>query len=435
MCHRRAELHNRGEDLSTMRLSNVVIIGAGPYGLSIAAHLAGQKVDHRIVGSPMQTWLNQMPKGMRLKSEGFASSLFDPDSELTLGAYCKEHKLPYADSGLPVSLETFTSYGLAFQKRFVPHLEDDRVVSLQPCPNGFEVRLSSGETFQARQAVVAAGLTHFAYVPPALSGLAETYVTHSSRHAKVDRFRGQDLIVVGAGASAIDIAALLNETGARVQVVARKPVRFHDPPRIPRPLSERISYPASGIGLGWKLMFCCEAPRLFHALPESVRLHTVRTTLGPAPGWFVRDQVEGRLPIHVGFEVGGVTIRGGRVEMEIRDAGSARRALEADHIIAATGYKVDLRRFTFLDSALQTRIRSVQQTPVLSSNFESSVPGLYFVGAAAANSFGPLLRFAVGAGFTARRISRHLARSASSQAVKTQRSVRPIEVATNEVYD
>jgi thioredoxin reductase len=411
-----------------MKISDVVIVGTGPYGLSIAAHLGGRGVDYRIFGTPMQTWINSMPRGMRLKSEGFASSLFDPESALTLGTYCRQQVLPYADTGLPVPLETFTAYGLAFQKRFVPHLEDERVVALKKCSRGFELRISSGETLLARRVVVAAGLTHFDYVPPELSGLSESHLTHSSRHSRLDRFRGRDVVVVGAGASAIDIAALLHETGAHVEVVARKAIRFHDPPQIPRPLLERIKAPMTGIGAGWKLVFCAETPLLFHRLPEGMRLRAVRKTLGPAPGWFVRDQVKGKVPIHVGYEIRGASVKAGRVELEVAGE-SGPRTLQADHVIAATGYKVDLRRFAFLDADLQGSIRSVEQTPVLSSNFESSVAGLYFVGASAANSFGPLLRFAVGAGFTARRISSHLARSAAPKVVQ----LKEVEVEAKEV--
>src|SRR5438270_5236614 len=128
-----------------MTSCNVAIIGAGPYGLSIAAHLRERGIEFRIFGRPLDTWLTRMPKGMRLKSEGFASSLYDPGVGFTLGAYCKREGLPYADIGLPVPLETFTTYGLEFQKRFVPQLENKLVVALSRSSAGFHLRLSDGE--------------------------------------------------------------------------------------------------------------------------------------------------------------------------------------------------------------------------------------------------------------------------------------------------
>ena len=154
-----------------MTTCDVAIIGAGPYGLSIAAYLKARGVGVRIFGRPMQTWLKNMPKGMRLKSEGFASSLYDPDSTFTLEAYCKEKGIPYSDIGLPVPLDVFASYGLEFQRRFVPEVEDTLVKALHRSQGGFQLQLETGETLTARRVVVAVGLTHFEYLPPVLAAL------------------------------------------------------------------------------------------------------------------------------------------------------------------------------------------------------------------------------------------------------------------------
>ncbi len=148
-------------------------MGAGPYGLSVAAHLTAMGVNFRIFGNPMEFWLNHMPKGMRLKSEGFASSLYDPKSTFTLGDYCKEAGLPYASIGSPVPLEVFSSYGLEFQKRFAPQLECEKVALVQRSAGGFQVTLQNGEVFKARRVVVAVGLTYFEHVPDELKMLPE----------------------------------------------------------------------------------------------------------------------------------------------------------------------------------------------------------------------------------------------------------------------
>jgi len=402
-----------------MTTSDTAIIGAGPYGLSIAAHLKARGLDFRIFGNPMHTWLTQMPQGMRLKSEGFASSLYDPGSTYTLAHYCQEQRLPYADLGLPVPLETFAAYGLEFQKRFVPELKQTIVSSVRRSAKGFQMDLADGEAVTARQVIIAVGISHFGYVPDILSVLPEELVSHSSRHSSLEQFKGHNVTVVGAGASALDLAALLHQVGASVQLVARKPViRFHDRGQVPRPLLERIRTPMTGIGTGWKLVLCANAPWAFHLLPEQMRLEAVRRILGPAPGWFIKDQIVGKVPFNLGVNITQATIENGRAKLELTDQVGARRILMSDHVIAATGYKVDLRRLTFLDSTLRSRIRSVQNTPVLSSNFESSVPGLYFVGTSSANSFGPLMRFAFGARFTALRISKHVERPASQSVAK-----------------
>lgn len=124
-----------------MESTNVAIIGSGPYGLSLAAYLKARGVEFRIFGRPMGTWLTQMPQNMRLKSEGFASSLYDPDASFSLRDYCQSQDLPYADVGFPIPLETFSSYGLAFQRRLVPELEQKFATSLVPRSSGFEIAL------------------------------------------------------------------------------------------------------------------------------------------------------------------------------------------------------------------------------------------------------------------------------------------------------
>jgi thioredoxin reductase len=394
-----------------MNNCNIAIIGAGPYGLSIAAHLRGQGVDFRIFGHPMSTWETQMPKGMRLKSEGFASCLYDGDHALTLRKYSEERNLPYADIGLPVPLGTFIAYGKEFQKRCVPELEHRLLVSLDQGPDGFSLSFDDGERLTAKRLVVAVGICHFGYVPPELRELPSELMTHSSAHSDLGCFRDREVAVVGAGASAVDLAALLHEAGAHVQLIARKPaIRFHDPPRKkPRSLFERVQNPVTGIGSGWKLFFCANMPWAFRHLPEGLRLRAVKRILGPAPGWFVKDNVVGKVPMHLGVDIESGKEQDGRVALTLKRPDGSRDNMVFDHVIAATGYRVDLQRLRFVSADLQERIRKVEQSPVLSAHFESSVPGLYFVGTAAANTFGPLMRFACGAEFAARTLSNHLA--------------------------
>jgi len=158
----------------------------------------------------------------------------------------------------------------------------------------------------------------------------------------------------------------------------------------------------------------------------------VRRTLGPAPGWFIKDEVVGKVLFHLDLEIENAKVEHGRVAIGIVNKSGSRKTIEADHVISATGYRVDLDRLTFLDPQIKSSIRSLQKTPILSSNFESSVPGLYFVGTAAANSFGPLMRFAFGAGFTSRRLSKHLASGAVKpvwdKTASVDRAEKPEEV-------
>jgi cation diffusion facilitator CzcD-associated flavoprotein CzcO len=389
--------------------TEVAIVGAGPYGLSLAAHLRRRGVRFRIFGTSMHTWRQRMPAGMCLKSEGFASSLSDPESAFTLKKFSHDRGLPYEDIGYPIPLETFTAYAMEFQRRLVPTLEEADITSLAHGGDGFTLRTGTGESLRARRVVLAVGITHFAYVPSMLAALGLQYVTHSAQHRDMGVFRGRRVAVIGAGASAADIAGLMHEAGAEVQLVARgEAVHFHAPPAEPRPWLERFSRPRSALGLGWRSRLCTDAPLLFHALPLRLRLRAVRRHPGPAGGWFVKDKVVGRVPMHLGAQLKSVAVRDGAVRLTYAQNGSGESTLVADHVIAATGYRVSLQRLTFVDEALRQSVRCVAGAPVLKRNFEASIPGLYFVGLASANCFGPLTRFACGAEFTSRRLSRTL---------------------------
>ena len=393
---------------------NIAIVGAGPYGLSIAAHFRRLDIPFRIFGRPMDSWLAHMPKGMMLKSDGFASNIYDPAGGFTLKDFCAERGIPYSDVGLPVALETFASYGLAFKERMAPEVEDKLVVGVELVPSGFLLRLDDGETLLARRVVLAVGITHFEYVPPGLKHLPSEFLSHSFHHHDLEGFRSRTVVVIGGGASAIDLASLLHGSGANVQLVSRQELKFHSAPTgKPRTLWQRIRHPQSGLGPGLRSRAFANAPMAFHSLPERLRLHLVRTTLGPSGGWFTREKVIGQVPLLVGYTAQGAEVQDGRVRLHLRRVDGTEREIPTEHVIAATGYKVDLERLKILSPEIRSKVKSLAGTPVLSSTFESSLPGLYFVGIAAANSFGPVMRFAFGAGFAARNLTQTISRSLS----------------------
>jgi thioredoxin reductase len=412
--------------------SEIVVIGAGPYGLSIAAHLAARNISHRIVGNPMETWATQMPRGMQLKSDGFATSLYDPSRSFTFEHYCRELNIPYADLGIPPRLEDFTDYGRAFQRRLVPHLEEVMVKSLEHDGSGYRLRFETGAHCMARAVVVAAGISHFAALPKALSDLPAGLATHTSQHHDLGAFKGRKVVVIGAGASAADVAGLLHEVGAEVHLIVRGSlIPFHGKMRLPRPLYDQLRRPSSKIGPGWRSLLFTKLPHLFRHLPEATRLRIASTYFGPAPGYFMRDRVIGKVTVHYGLRVVQATPKAGGVLLTLASNSGEMREFEADRVICGTGYRPELTRLPFLDDVLLSRINSVRGTPILSANFESSMPGLYFVGAIAANTFGPVLRFACGAEFAAPRLARHLSRRHKRLSpLSAIKSARPVQAMT-----
>ncbi len=315
-------------------------------------------------------------------------------------------------------LATFTAYGLAFQQRFVPDLTRRDVATLAQDGPGFVLRLDDDQVLRCRRVVLAVGITHFAAMPAVLAGLPPALVSHSAAHHGLDEFRDRTIAVMipVPGASAVDVAVLAHQAGARVHLVTRRGgIEFHDPPGVgPRPLLARLRRPQTGLGPSWTSWFSTHLPLAFHALPERTRQRVVRTHLGPAACWFTRDAFVGHVTVHGGVEIVDATPSGGQATLTLAGEDGSRRELRVDHVIAATGYRPDVTRLPFLDPALAAAVTTSEGSPVLSANFESSVPGLYFVGLAAADSFGPMLRFAYGAAYTARRLSRHLIRTRTS---------------------
>lgn len=396
----------------------VAVIGAGPYGLSIAAHLSARGVPFRIFGEPMETWRAQMPRDMKLKSEGFASNLSDPTDEFSLRRFCEQRRIPYGDVGMPIERKTFADYGLAFAERFVPDLDTRKVALVERRQRGFLLTLADGARVLADRVVVAVGISHYAWLPPEFADVSGPSVTHTSMHHDFEAFRGRRVVVVGGGASAADVAALLVEAGVRTHLVARRShIVFHDPPGGRRSLYARIRHPQSGLGPNLKAFIYSNFPDAFRLLPARRRAAIVRTALGPAACWFTKAQIVGNVQTHLGCTVESVDTSAEHVRLTIRDGGGFERVIEADHVIAGTGYRVDLRRLTFLPEAVRGGLRTIAGSPTLSRNFESTIPGLYFVGIPAAVTFGPLLRFAFGARFAAHRIARHLERVALSAPV------------------
>ncbi len=394
--------------------TEAVVIGAGPYGLSVSAHLTGRGVRHETFGETMSLWSRHMPEGMFLKSEGFASNLGHPDGRFTLEDYCNEAEpdYEYRDVASPIPLRTFERYGRWFQRNAAPRLREQRVEHVRRAGGGYEVRLDDGETLRARSVVVATGMTGCAHVPKPLQGLPPEALLHCYEHRDPAASAGMDVAVIGAGQSALESAALLAEAGARVFVVARTS-RYawnSKPGGFDRPLRERWKYPESGLGEGRSQWAYSNFPTAFHFAPESQRRKRAYTVLGPAGAWWLRERVERNVEALLGRSVLAAHAEDGRVRLRLQGP-SGDEELVVAHVIAGTGYRPDLGRLPFLDATLLGEIRTQPTvgTPLLDRRFQSTARGLHFVGYPAALAFGPVMRFVYGADFAARTLARSIA--------------------------
>jgi cation diffusion facilitator CzcD-associated flavoprotein CzcO len=383
----------------------VAVIGAGPYGLSIAAHLKDRGVGVRVFGPPMSFW-KAMPATLNLKSFAFATNIDVPRPHFSFPEYCRAHGLPDLE---PNTMESFAEYGLWVQRTLIPEVDPLLVTGVKSIGEDFEVTRSDGQALRVRRVVVAIGLTGFAHLPESIANLPPERVSHSSAHHDVSAFRGQSVAVVGAGASAVEVATLLHEAGAKPLLIVRgDEVVFHTRFDPDRSLRERLRQPNSVLGPGRKSWALEHFPMALHFVPEARRVRFTRGYLGPAGPWWIVDRFRGNVPVILRSEVVRAQLEGDKVRLDIRGKGSQHTHV-VDHIVAGTGFQVDVDRMPFLDSTLRTRVRRVERSPALSRHFESSVPGLYFVGAAAAFSFGPLFRFVAGARVAAPAVAKHIA--------------------------
>lgn len=385
--------------------TDVAIVGAGPYGLSLAAQLRGRGVSVRIFGQPMRFW-RDMPVGVNLKSLAFATNIYVPEKGYTFPEWCRQRGLEDFE---PCTMQSFAEYGLWMQNRFVPDAEQQDVTHVSAAPQGFDITLANTERLNARRVVFATGLSHLASVPEVLRELPPELASHTSVLSGYSRFHGKEVAVIGGGASAIEAGALVREAGGTAQVLVREAEAiFHGRTDRMRPLLDRIREPMTVLGAGRKHWVLQEVPLAVHFLPEARRVRFVKRYLGPASPWWIKDRVLGKVPIHVLSHVVAAQPIGERVRLTVRGKGGEQRTLDVDHVIAGTGYDADLARLPYLDPELRQRMRRTERAPTLSMNFESSVKGIYFMGPMSAMSFGPLFRFVAGAAFTVPMVARHL---------------------------
>ncbi|MDH6623506.1 lysine/ornithine N-monooxygenase [Streptomyces sp. LBL] len=382
---------------------DLLVVGAGPYGLSIASHAAAAGLNVRVLGRPMASWRDHMPAGMFLKSEPWASNLTDPQGRWRLDAYCATQGMT-ARHAEPIPVATFAAYGLWFARNAVPPVDERMVSRVAAHPAGFEVVTEDGEVLHSRTVALAVGVMPFVEMPSALRGLQPALASHSSHHSDLDRFRGRDVTVIGGGQAALETAALLAEQGTRVRVLARADrLCWNDvPPLWERPWWESARLPHSGLGCGWRNWFYAERPDLFRRLPESVRARVASTALGPAGAWWVRGRVERTVEVLLGREVAAARAVPGGVRLEMAGRTGEPLSLETEHVIAATGFRATLDRLGLLSAELRGDLAvAADGSAALGRNFESSHPGLFLAGLLTASAFGPAMRFVHGATFTA----------------------------------
>jgi len=391
-----------------MTKCDVTIVGAGPYGISAAAHLRTIKgLEVRVFGEPMSFWDRNMPVGMFLRSNWTATQIANPHGALTLEAFM-------AASGdriqQPVPLHSFVQYGFWYQRQAVPDLDHRKIARIESSTPGFRVILEDGEVIQSRRVVVAAGIASFAFRPPEFGGLPSSLASHTSEHSDLAKFAGKYILVVGGGQSALESAALLHEAGADVEVIAKAHSIHWLQGTLSKTLHSRLGpfvrkllYAPTDVGPAG-LSQLLARPDWLKYLPRGLKNKFWKRAIRPAGARWLVERVRD-VPIRLGRSVVSVAVVGDHVKVRLDDESERT----AHHILLGTGYRVDISKYEFLAPKLLESIRRVQGYPLLRRGLETSVDGLHILGAPACWSFGPLLQFVSGTRYASRALVSRIA--------------------------
>ena len=380
-----------------------VVIGAGPHGLSAAVHLRRAGVAAHALGEPMSFW-QSMPRGMRLRSNMSATNMIEPVGPLSLNSYMGEIGEEF---GHPVSLRRFVDYGLWVQRNGVPDLDMRKVTRLGRGGSGFVLDLDDGDSMTARRVVVACGIKPFERMPAGFDHLPSSLVSHTGQHDDLSRFAGKRVAVVGGGQSAFESAVLMNERDANVEIIARtadvvylrswSPIHFMGPLR-------RVVYAPTDVGPLWYSRLVA-TPGLFKQLPRETQDRIAYRSIRPACSYFVKVRLDG-IRLTKATEVTRADAAGRGLRLTLSD-GTTR---EVDHLMFGTGYQVDVRRYPFFGGDILQDLAVVDGYPVITRGLETSVKNLHVLGAPAARSFGPTMRFVSGSWYGGSQVARAIAR-------------------------
>ncbi len=395
-----------------MTTHDVIVLGAGPYGLAAGNHLKQIKgLDVRVFGDPMSFWARTMPKGMFLRSNWTATQIADPTNMLSLENFQSQNGNHLST---PVPLDRFVQYGLWYQRRALPDLDRRMISRIDSDPKGFRVTLNDGDTMTSNRVVVAAGIGSFVRRPAEYSNLPSSLASHTSEHADLAVFAGKSVLVIGGGQSALESAALLHENGANAEVIARtgkinwlqgwaSKTLHHGLGKV----TNRLLYAPTDVGPAGISQLMAR-PDLLKMLPRSLQNKLRIRSVRPAGARWLVDRLK-NVPIRLNTTVSSFSVTGDKIAIRLSD-GSSRTV---DHILMGTGYRVDVSKYAFLSPGIVSSLKTLNGFPLLQEGMETSVPGLHILGAPGIWTFGPLLQFVSGTHYACESLARVVARNHS----------------------
>lgn len=375
--------------------TDLLIVGAGPFGLAMAAQARELGIDHVLLGRPMSFWKKHMSSGLILRSG--CDWHLDPMEQDTLEQFLEIRGQTPADVE-PLSLDLYLQYADWFRRVKRIEAQPSQVMRLDQTDGLFSATLDDGSVITSNHVLLSLGFAPFANIPDELAALVpEDQSSHTRDLKEPGRFAGQRVLIVGGRQSAFESAALLAEAGAsKVQVCHR-----HDTPAFEEsdwtwvdPIVEHIA----------------NEPAWFRGLPDEERKQLNdrfwaegRLKLEPWLGPRVhREEIEIRPRTQL---VGSERVEGAlRVRL---DSDGVEEIVDVDHVLFATGYKVDMQRIRLLQAGnLLDQIECREGFPVLDDSLQTSVPGLFITSLAAGRDFGLFFAFTAAVRASARIVGR-----------------------------
>ncbi|MDQ6418362.1 NAD(P)-binding domain-containing protein [Paenibacillus sp. LHD-117] len=361
---------------------DVIIIGAGPYGISVAAHAAARNLSYKLLGYPMDFWRNQMPQNMFIRTPHDLVSFSDPEGRFTIQNFSFETNIKL-ESPLPRSV--FVQYAFWFAEKTSVEFTPELATSIRRNGDSYAVSTEGGQQLAAKHVVIATGIKDFQYVPSVFEGLPLKFVSHTLGYTSFEQFRGKDIIIVGSGQSAWEAAALLYEAKTNVQLIYRSKAPVYGGNRTQEVILR-------GVG------------NIFYKLPRLLKKKLLQVGSATVPiAHFLRPYVEGKVPQIGNASIDKAFVTDNKLHLQLSNGNVAA----ADHVIVASGFKIDLERLAFLDNSMKSDIvreEGYNQFPKLNRHFESNLKGLYFAGPLTSHSHGPTFRFILGLEKTAKTI-------------------------------
>jgi FAD-dependent urate hydroxylase len=365
--------------------TDLLVIGAGPYGYSAAGFARDNGIDTHVVGRPMAFWREQMPADMYLRSG--PDWHLDGSGEHTFQAFFEDRRLSPEDYD-PIPIGVFLDHTEWFRERKGLEVDERLVADLARVGEGFEATLDDGSVIRADKVLAAPGIRHFVNLPGWYADVPAARRAHTSDLVHFDDLSGARVVIVGGRQSAYEWAALLCDHGAgRVDVVHR-----HEVPQFAKVswafVDEYVDQTLAHRGW-WRGL---SAERRQAIAGEFWKVG--RLTLEP---WLVPRIARDVVTSHPGCAVAEVEVGQRDVTITL----TSDTTLTVDQVVFASGYRADLAQVPYLAGVLD-HVSVTDGFPDLTDGFETSLPGLYVTGFASTRDFGPFYGFTKGCPSSAR---------------------------------